>query len=66
MSISLAVLVATVAISNIATIISFFYIFDQKTDLHRQEMQQILRAIQEEMKDFHGRLCKIEERNKKP
>ncbi len=24
-----------------------------------------VRAIQEEMKDFHTRLCKIEERNKK-
>lgn len=24
----------------------------------------ILRAIQQEMKDFHGRLCAIEERNK--
>lgn len=24
-----------------------------------------LKAIQDEMKDFHGRLCAIEERNKK-
>lgn len=30
---------------------------------HRQT-DAILRAIQEEMKDFHGRLCIIEERNR--
>lgn len=32
--------------------------------LHLQTLST-LRAIQEEMKDFHGRLCAIEERNKK-
>lgn len=30
----------------------------------RRDMLQILRAIQDEMKDFHGRLCTIEERNR--
>ena len=29
------------------------------------ETRLILKAIQDEMKDFHGRLCAIEERNKK-
>jgi hypothetical protein len=28
------------------------------------EMRMILKAIQDEMKDFHGRLCSIEEKNK--
>lgn len=28
-------------------------------------MMNILDAIQKEMKDFHGRLCMLEERNKK-
>lgn len=28
------------------------------------EIREMIRAIQEEMKDFHGRLCAIEERNK--
>jgi uncharacterized membrane-anchored protein YhcB (DUF1043 family) len=32
---------------------------------HRKETYDILRAIQMEIKDFHGRLCSIEERNKK-
>lgn len=30
-----------------------------------KESNDILKAIQEEMKDFHGRLCEIEERRKK-
>jgi hypothetical protein len=28
------------------------------------EMRLIMKAIQDEMKDFHGRLCAIEERNR--
>lgn len=31
----------------------------------QQEIRDIIRAIQEEMKEFHGRLCAIEERNRK-
>lgn len=31
----------------------------------RRDMLQLMRDIQEEIKDFHGRLCAIEERNKK-
>ena len=31
----------------------------------RRDILQIIRSIQEEIKDFHGRLCAIEERNKK-
>ena len=27
--------------------------------------QQMMNAMQQEMKDFHGRLCAIEEKNKK-
>ncbi len=29
------------------------------------EMRMIMKSIQDEMKDFHGRLCAIEERNRK-
>lgn len=31
----------------------------------RRDLLQIIREIQAEMKDFHGRLCSIEERNRK-
>lgn len=38
---------------------------DAKLEFWRSESNQILKAIQEEMKDFHGRLCALEEKNKK-
>lgn len=38
---------------------------DEKIEEHRRETNQILKAIQDEMKDFHGRLCAIEERRGK-
>ena len=31
----------------------------------RRQIFDLMKSIQDEMKDFHGRLCKIEERNKK-
>jgi hypothetical protein len=31
----------------------------------RRDILQIIREIQSEMKEFHGKLCAIEERNKK-
>lgn len=31
----------------------------------RRDICQLIRAIHDEMKDFHGRLCTIEERSKK-
>jgi hypothetical protein len=30
-----------------------------------RHMDNMIKAIHEEMKDFHGRLCAIEEKNKK-
>lgn len=47
--------------------------WSQKTDINtnrteaaadRRDMLQLLREMQQEMKDFHGRLCKIEENRK--
>jgi len=31
----------------------------------RKDILNLIKAIETEMKDFHGRLCAIEERNKK-
>jgi hypothetical protein len=31
----------------------------------RRDILQLIRDVQSEMKDFHGRLCAIEERNRK-
>jgi len=38
---------------------------DAKIEVFRVETRAMISAIQQEMKDFHGRLCAIEERNKK-
>lgn len=38
---------------------------EARVDSYRQETASILNAIQAEIKDFHGRLCAIEERNRK-
>lgn len=38
---------------------------DAKTDANHREAQLLIQAIHQEMKDFHGRLCAIEERNRK-
>jgi hypothetical protein len=40
-----------------------FY-FMNRTDQLMWAIQQEIKTMNEEMKDFHGRLCAIEERNK--
>ena len=47
--------------SNLVIMLTFFGV---SISLHNGIREEI-RGIQEEMKDFHGRLCAIEERNKK-
>ena len=36
----------------------------QESAADRRDILQLIREIKEEMKDFHGRLCAIEERRK--
>jgi len=38
---------------------------DAKMESFRAESSLLMREIQQEIKDFHNRLCSIEERNKK-
>lgn len=38
---------------------------DRKLEENRKETTQIVKAIQDEVKDFHNRLCRIEERRDK-
>ncbi len=49
--------VFAVIATNLGTVIILYVHQDNKTTT-------FLKAIQDEMKDFHGRLCAIEERNK--
>lgn len=44
---------------------SDFLHLDKKLDENRKETTAIINAIREEIKDFHNRLCTIEERNRK-
>ncbi len=64
--------VFAVIATNLGTVIALYMHTDKKIDENRKDTNQILlgiqsqiMAIQQEMKDFHGRLCAIEERNKK-
>jgi len=57
--------VFAVIATNLGTIIALYCQMDKKLDEHRRETTSILLGIQQEIKDFHGRLCAIEERNKK-
>lgn len=50
--------VFVIVITNLTTIIVLYCHLDSKTS-------NFLQAIQAEMKDFHGRLCAIEERGRK-
>lgn len=38
---------------------------DSKLEAYMQGIREDIHAVHEEMKDFHGRLCAIEERNRK-
>lgn len=42
-----------------------FLHLDRKLEENRRETTQIVKAIQEEVRDFHDRLCAIEERNRR-
>jgi hypothetical protein len=54
-----------VAVANIGTTITLFMWATNRSEENRKETVRLLEAIQMEMKDFHGRLCAIEERNRK-
>lgn len=56
--------VFAVIATNLGTVIALYIQSDNKFEMHRKETGDILRGIQMEMKDFHGRLCAIEEKRK--
>lgn len=58
MEIASVLTVFAIVATNLITVITLHIQLDNKTT-------NILNAIQSEIKDFHGRLCSIEERNKK-
>ncbi len=64
MDMTQALTVFTIILANLGTVLTLYCQSDKKIDAMRVETTTILNAIQTEMKDFHGRLCAIEERNK--
>jgi hypothetical protein len=57
------VTIAAIVLANIGTTIGLFTWATSHAANDSRETKRILEAIQAEMKDFHGRLCAIEERN---
>ncbi|MEN6512231.1 MAG: hypothetical protein ABFD00_10445 [Chloroherpetonaceae bacterium] len=47
------------------TLLGGFYALDGRIDAINNRFDQFMIAWHEESKDFHGRLCAIEEKNKK-
>ena len=71
-----ALTVIGVAIANIGTTITLFIWSTNRAEENRKELSiqfeenrketnALIEAIRQDVKDFHGRLCTIEERNKK-
>jgi hypothetical protein len=58
MNIEQIITVFAIVATNLGTVVFLYCHGDNKMD-------KALAAIHQEMKDFHGRLCAIEERNKK-
>jgi hypothetical protein len=63
MEINMIITIAAIVVANIGTTIGLFTWATSHAANDSRETKRILEAIQSEMKDFHGRLCSIEERN---
>lgn len=56
--------ISAIVIANIGTTIGLFTWATSHAANDSRDSRRILEAIQAEIRDFHGRLCAIEERNK--
>jgi hypothetical protein len=61
----LALGVLGVVVGNAAVFLPIFFWLRTESNADRREIVGILNEMKEEMKDFHGRLCAIEERNRR-
>jgi len=57
--------IASVIVANLVTIITLYVHLDNKTENRIAKIDELILTMHNEMKDFHGKLCAIEERNKK-
>lgn len=49
----------------LVTVAGLFFWNRTESNNDRRDMVNLIKSIEKEMKDFHGRLCAIEERNRK-
>ena len=54
-----------VLITILGSTIPLYLHMDSKIDRFQEKNQEILDAIRMDIRDFHGRLCSIEEKNRK-
>lgn len=64
MDLTQVLIVFAVIATNLGTVIALYIQLDKKLDENRKETNQIIEGIRQDMRDFHGRLRAIEERNK--
>lgn len=61
--------ITSVIVTNLITIITLYVHLDNKTENRLAKMQDMMNrwesSTEAMMRDFHGKLCAIEERNKK-
>ena len=50
--------------TTLGTTIPLYLHTDSKQQAYQERSEAILEGIREDIRDFHGRLCAIEERNK--
>ena len=55
---------ATFMISNMVFTLTLWLWNRSESNSDRRDVFNMIKAIHDEIKDFHGRLCAIEERNK--
>ena len=56
---------ATFMITNIVFTLTLWLWNRSESSNDRRELRSVIDAIQTEMKDFHGKLCELQERSRK-
>lgn len=57
--------VLAIILGNAGVFLPIFFWLRTEASADRREIVGILNEMKDEMKDFHGRLCAIEERNRR-
>jgi len=58
--------ILVIAFGNLAWVLPLFMWMRSEANADRRDIVNLIISIKEENKDFHGRLCAIEERKSRP